>query len=263
MNYSKEKIKDKEQFPKIMTKEDTKELISVIDSLNSKLSPEDHIGFNLQFRQVKIPINVLQELKKRKIESMKTMGEEEINKTNVVYDKYKSEDEAIRRVKLIEFENIDKSIKKLNTEETELCRENESKRANISNLKERVSIMRSQLIKREVEYNKKDEELQRVENLSKELDSSRQQKLKLSQEWYKFENYVKKREKINKSEYELKKKLCFLCHEEIKMIFYTACGHLALCKKCYSQTHKYEKKCPICYVKSELVVKILDFKKGY
>ena len=263
MNYSKEKIKDKEQFPKIMTKEDTKELISVIDSLNSKLSPEDHIGFNLQFRQVKIPINVLQELKNRKIESMKTMGEEEINETNIIYEKYKSEDEKIRRVKLIEFENLDKSIKKLNTEEIELFRENENKRANINKLKDRVNIMRSQLITRKEEYNKKYKELQNLVEYSKELESILQKKMKVSQDWYKFENFVKKREKINKSEYDLKKKLCFLCHEEIKMIFYTGCGHLALCKKCYSQTHKYEKKCPICFVKSELVVKILDLKKGY
>ena len=256
-------MKEKEQFPKVMTKEDTKELLSIIESLNSKLSPEDKIGFNLQYRQVKIPNNVLQELKKRKAESVKAIDKEKMDEVLFLYEKNKSEDEQIKRAKLIEIENLDKTLKRLNTEEAELIRENENIKFNKNNLQQRTNDMKNLINRRKKEYDKKVEELEKMKELSKELDSIHQEKSKINKDWEEFEIYIKKREKIQKAENDLKSKLCILCFEQIRMIYYSFCGHLSLCKKCYSKTNKYEKKCPICFEKSELVVKILDEKKGY
>lgn len=65
-NYGKEKQKDGEQFPKVMTKQDKDELVSIINKLNSGVEPKDKIGFNIQYRQVKIPANIYFSLKKEK-----------------------------------------------------------------------------------------------------------------------------------------------------------------------------------------------------
>ena len=57
MKYGKDKQKDNEEFPKVMNREDTKELVSIIENINSQAEPNAKIGLNLQYRQVKIPSN--------------------------------------------------------------------------------------------------------------------------------------------------------------------------------------------------------------
>ena len=58
MYYSKTNSKEAEQFRNIMNKEDTKELSSIISSLNSTSSQKENIGLNLQYRQVKLTMSI-------------------------------------------------------------------------------------------------------------------------------------------------------------------------------------------------------------
>ena len=76
-----------------------------------------------------------------------------------------------------------------------------------------------------------------------------------------LEKYVKEKIRIEKKEDELKKNLCHLCKLNRRMVYYSKCEHLALCKPCYSKHEKYQKKCPICYQFSELVIKIKEESK--
>ena len=263
MNYLKDKIKENEQFPKVITKEDTKELISIIESLNSKLSPQDKIGFNLQYRQVKLPSNVFQELKKRKSESMKIIDKEKVDKINLLYEKNKSKDEQINRAKLLEIENLEKNLKKLNREEADILRECENSTLNLSNLRTKTNNMRYELRERNKEYDKKESEYNNDNTQFNETEKYYQEILNKREEKSVLENYRKKKFKVEKEEKELKRMLCHACQGEKKMIYYSACRHLSLCKKCYSKYNKYEKNCPICNKISELILKITEENKKY
>ena len=76
MYYSKTNSKEAEQFPNIMNKEDTKELSSIISSLNSTSSQKENIGLNLQYRQVKLSMSIYESLKQRKKNTQKILEEE-------------------------------------------------------------------------------------------------------------------------------------------------------------------------------------------
>ena len=66
MNFSNKRTKEEENFPNIMTKEDTKELSNIINLLNSKTdNPDEKIGLNLQYRLIKIPENIYNKIKER------------------------------------------------------------------------------------------------------------------------------------------------------------------------------------------------------
>ena len=59
MYYSSTRAKELEKFPNIMPKEDLKELSSIINLLNSTANPDEKIGLNLQYRQLKVPEKTL------------------------------------------------------------------------------------------------------------------------------------------------------------------------------------------------------------
>ena len=264
MSYGgKEKQKDNEQFPKIMTREDTQELISLIETLNRNAEPKDKIGLNLQYRQVKIPANIYNSLKNRKNESLKLLEKEKIDSIQSTYEDNKSKEEQFNRGKLLEIENINKKLKKLNAEEAELARDYDSIMNNINRIKYKTYILRSEkeesykfIVKNENEEKKLKEELN---NLQSKYD----EKIKKQQIYKDLDEYIERNNKIKNDENKLKELLCYKCKKKLRKIYYSGCKHLALCKECYSTDKMYEKKCPICFKISELVIKILDANKNY
>ena len=124
MYYSNNRIKEEEKFPNIMTKEDTKELSSIINLLNSKSNPDEKIGLNLQYRQVKLPKNIYILLKERKKNSQNYLEKEkkDANIKSIIaqYEENKSIEEQYIRGKKFEIDSLDKKIKKLNELKTYL-----------------------------------------------------------------------------------------------------------------------------------------------
>jgi hypothetical protein len=77
MYHSLGKSKEDEQFPYIMSKEDTKELSSIINLLNASSPENEKIGLNLQYRQVKIPQTIYNQLNQRKLNCKNYLENEE------------------------------------------------------------------------------------------------------------------------------------------------------------------------------------------
>lgn len=263
MNYGKDKQKENEDFPKVMTKEDTKELISIIETINSQADPKDKIGLNLQYRQLKLPSNVYFALKNRKNMQLKNTDKEKEEKILSEYEKNKSLEEQYNRRQLLEIEHLNKILKKLNQEEVEMSREFDNITNNITNLKNKTEILRNEkdkninsVLEKEIEVRQCAEELERLKNEC-EFQLNEHEKMK------EYEKLVEEKEKLNKDEENIKKILCHNCHTKKRVIYYTGCKHLSLCKKCYSEHKEFEKRCPICHKISELVVKILEENKRY
>ena len=262
-NYGKEKQKDGEQFPKVMTKQDKDELVSIINKLNSEVEPKDKIGFNIQYRQVKIPANIYFSLKKKKKDYNQTLDKEKKNIILTKFEENKSIEENFERKKSLEIEDLNKKIKKLNNEYADLIRDKEiisnnsmntdnttkKLREDIDKIKSKIDIYQSEVNKSNQEYYKllkeKDEKMERQEVLNC------------------LEKYIKDKMLLIEEQKRIKKMLCYKCGSRVRMIFYCGCSHLALCKDCYRENKIFEKKCPICHKISELVVKILEENKNY
>ena len=262
-NYGKEKQKDAEQFPKVMTKKDKDELVSIINKLNSGVEPKDKIGFNIQYRQVKIPANIYFSLKKKKKDYNQILDKEKKNIILTQFEENKSIEENFERKKSLEIEDLNKKIKKLNNEYSDLIRDKEiisnnsintdnitkKLREDIDKIKSKIEIYQSEVNKSNQEYYKllkeKDEKTERQEVLNC------------------LEKYIKDKMLLIEEQKRIKKMLCYKCESKVRMIFYCGCSHLALCKDCYRENKIFEKKCPICHKISELVVKILEENKNY
>ena len=263
-NYSnREKQKDNEQFPKIMTKEDTKELISLVETLNKNAEPKDKIGLNLQYRQVKIPSDIYHSLKNRKNDSLKSLEKEKIEKIESLYEENKSKEEQFNRRMQLEIEKYDKKLKKLNAEEAELGLDYDGIMTNIAHIRNDTEKLRNE---KEESYNfilKNENEEKKLKEELEKLQKNYEEKILKQQIFKDFDEYIERNNKIINEEKKVKELLCFKCKMKLRKIYYSGCKHLALCKECYSNNKKYEKKCPICSQISELVIKILDVNKNY
>ena len=258
MFHSKDGHYENEQFPTIMSKEDTRELLSIIETINSNEESNNKIGLNLQFRHLRIPEKILQSLIDRKnaVKNIKTKEKENNEKILNIYEDNKCMVEDYEREKYFDIERMDKEIKQYNNEEGELDREMEELIKHISDLKTKTNNIRYEndkknkfIMKNEIETKKMEEN---IVNLNKEYD----EKLNKTEAWKEFKNYLKKKEQINNEEKTIKNMFCVLCKAQKRKIYYLGCQHLVLCKKCYGSNKKYEKKCPICSKISELVVRL-------
>ena len=263
MNYGKDKQKENEQFPKVMTKEDTKELVSIIETLNSQAEEKDKIGLNLQYRQLKLPSKMYFSLKTRKNQHFLYQDKEKEENILSEYEKNKSKEEQFNRRQILEIEKLNKKLKKINQEEIEMNREADNIMINITNLENKIDNIRNEkdkncnyVLAKEIEVRQYAEEL---EKLNSEYDKKLNEHEKLKE----FEKYIEEKEELLKEEEKIKKLLCHICHSKKRLIYYTGCKHLSLCKKCYSEHGEFEKRCPICHKISELVVKILEENKKY
>ena len=236
MYYSNNRIKEEEKFPNIMTKEDTKELSSIINLLNSKSNPDEKIGLNLQYRQVKLPKNIYILLKERKKNSQNYLEKEkkDANIKSIIaqYEENKSIEEQYIRGKKFEIDSLDKKIKKLNLEEIELSQEVNNFNIKASeleekNMKNRISELEE---KNRINYNK-------IKKLNE------------------LKTYLKEKKQVNEDEINIKKMLCYECKNQPRIYYYAKCQHLALCENCYAKM-KQNSKCPICNENNELVVKV-------
>lgn len=261
MSYSRERKKESEQFPKVMTKEDTRELLSIIESLNSKLDQEDKIGINLQYRMIKLSSFVLNNLKERKIESSRNKEKEKEKEEKIlnIYENNKSEEEQFIRRQSLELEKLNKKLKQLKAEEEDIDNETEKMNNNIDNFKKKINNLRNEedkinntIVQKEIEAKKYEAQLINVE---KEYDENRD----CLEKWEEFERYIDKKARINNEEEKTKKMLCCKCNKNIKTIYYSKCQHLSLCKKC-----QYSQRCPLCSKNSEFIVIVREEEdKGY
>ena len=258
MFHSKDGQYQNDQFPTIMSKDDTRELLSIIETINSNEDQTNKIGLNLQFRHLRIPEKILQSLidRKNEVKSIKTKEKENSENILNIYEDNKNMVEDYEREKYFDIERMDKEIKQYNKEEGELDREMEQIIKDISDLKAKTNNIRYEndkknkfIMKNEIEAKKMEEN---IDNLNKEYD----EKLNKTEAWKEFKNYIKKKEEINNEEKTIKNMFCVLCKAQKRKIYYLGCQHLVLCKKCYGSNKKYEKKCPICSKISELVVRL-------
>lgn len=262
MNYSKDR-KDNEEFPKVMTKQDKDELISIIDILNSQSEPKDKIGINLQYRQVKIPINVMLSFKNRKNEYHKFLENEKNDKIISEYEENKSKEEQFNRRKAIEIENLTKNIKKLNCEESELQQEIDNISNNLINIKIKTDKIgkekdrcKSNILKYEYDLNNLNQEVEKLQQENEEK-IQRQERLRA------LDKYIEERKRLRDKEEILKNMLCYKCKSRLRNVFYSNCKHLALCRECYKENKSFDKRCPICLKVSEMVIKILSENMNY
>lgn len=266
MYHSKDSQYQNEQFPTIMSKEETRELLSIIEEINSNEDQNNKIGLNLQFRHLRIPEKILQSLVDRKnhVKQSKTKEKENTDNINNIYEDNKNNIEYYEREKYFDIEKMDKEIKKYNIEESELDSEIEKKNLNINNLKSKTNIIRYENDKRNNFIMKNEIEVKQMEEYIENLNNVYDEKLNKSEAWKEFKNYIKKKDEINNEEKIIKNMFCVMCKGEKRKIYYLGCQHLALCKKCYGSNKKYEKKCPICFKISELVVRLdEEIKKNY
>ena len=144
MNYGTDKQKENEECPKVMTKEDTKEIISIVETLNRGKDPKDKIGLNLQYRQIKLLSNVYFSLKNRKNKKLNNSDKEKEENILSIYEKNKSEEEQFNHRQLLEIENLNKKLKNINQEEIEMSREYEIITNNILNLRSKIDNLRNE-----------------------------------------------------------------------------------------------------------------------
>ena len=263
MYYSKTNSKEAEQFPNIMNKEDTKELSSIISSLNSTSSQKENIGLNLQYRQVKLPMSIYESLKQRKKNTQKILEEEKKDQNIIdilsLYEDNKSTEEQYKRGKMLENENLDKKIKKLNSEENELLLEAENFKnsSNTSNQKLKSINDDKDKICNNIMMN----ELEQKNNNDKiiELQAKIEIKIRNNENHKNFEKYLEEQKKIKEKQNYIKTKLCYKCKQQPRIYYYSLCNHLVLCRNCYSNNNNNNGNniiCPICSEVSELIIKV-------
>ena len=260
MYYSNGKQKEAEEFPKIMSKEDTKELSSIINLLNTSSAQNEKIGLNLQYRQVKLPQNIYNSLKERKLKALNYLDKDTKNEYNVgvtsLYEENKSTEEQYIRSKIFEIENLERKIKKLKSEEAKLNQE-------CDNVRKSLIISDQDLIKIKEEknqinnyINKSKNEENETEKKIKEIQELNKKKMQKKENLKNIEKYRKEKNRIKEDESKIKKLLCLECNAQPRHYYYTKCQHLALCKNCYNKKDN-NSICPICKQSSELVIKVL------
>ena len=263
MYYSKTNSKEAEQFPNIMNKEDTKELSSIISSLNSTSSQKENIGLNLQYRQVKLPMSIYESLKQRKKNTQKILEEEKkdqnIIDTLSLYEDNKSTEEQYKRGKMLENENLDKKIKKLNSEENELLLEAENFKNSANTLNQKLKSINDD--KDKICNNIMMNELEQKNNNDKimELQTKIETKIRSNENHKNFEKYLEEQKKIKEKQNYIKTKLCYKCKQQPRIYYYSLCNHLVLCRNCYSNNNNNNGNniiCPICSEVSELIIKV-------
>ena len=263
MYYSKTNSKEAEQFPNIMNKEDTKELSSIISSLNSTSSQKENIGLNLQYRQVKLPMSIYESLKQRKKNTQKILEEEKKDQNIIdilsLYEDNKSTEEQYKRGKMLENENLDKKIKKLNSEENELLLEAENFKNNANTLNQKIKAINDD--KDKICNNIMMNELEQKNNNDKimELQAKIQTKIRSNENHKNFEKYLEEQKKIKEKQNYIKTKLCYKCKQQPRIYYYSLCNHLVLCRNCYSNNNNNNGNniiCPICSEVSELIIKV-------
>lgn len=263
MYYSKTNSKEAEQFPNIMNKEDTKELSSIISSLNSTSSQKENIGLNLQYRQVKLPMSIYESLKQRKKNTQKILEEEKkdqnIIDTLSLYEDNKSTEEQYKRGKMLENENLDKKIKKLNSEENELLLEAENFKNSANTLNQKIKSINDD--KDKICNNIMMNELEQKNNNDKimELQTKIETKIRSNENHKNFEKYLEEQKKIKEKQNYIKTKLCYKCKQQPRIYYYSLCNHLVLCRNCYSNNNNNNGNniiCPICSEVSELIIKV-------
>ena len=263
MYYSKTNSKEAEQFPNIMNKEDTKELSSIISSLNSTSSQKENIGLNLQYRQVKLPMSIYESLKQRKKNTQKILEEEKKDQNIIdilsLYEDNKSTEEQYKRGKMLESENLDKKIKKLNSEENELLLEAENFKNNANTLNQKIKSINDD--KDKICNNIMMNELEQKNNNDKiiELQAKIEIKIRNNENHKNFEKYLEEQKKIKEKQNYIKTKLCYKCKQQPRIYYYSLCNHLVLCRNCYSNNNNNNGNniiCPICSEVSELIIKV-------
>ena len=263
MYYSKTNSKEAEQFPNIMNKEDTKELSSIISSLNSTSSQKENIGLNLQYRQVKFPMSIYESLKQRKKNTQKILEEEKKDQNIIdilsLYEDNKSTEEQYKRGKMLESENLDKKIKKLNSEENELLLEAENFKNNANTLNQKIKAINDD--KDKICNNIMMNELEQKNNNDKimELQTKIETKIRSNENHKNFEKYLEEQKKIKEKQNYIKTKLCYKCKQQPRIYYYSLCNHLVLCRNCYSNNNNNNGNniiCPICSEVSELIIKV-------
>ena len=263
MYYSKTNSKEAEQFPNIMNKEDTKELSSIISSLNSTSSQKENIGLNLQYRQVKLPMSIYESLKQRKKNTQKILEEEKKDQNIIdilsLYEDNKSTEEQYKRGKMLENENLDKKIKKLNSEENELLLEAENFKNNANTLNQKIKSINDD--KDKICNNIMMNELEQKNNNDKiiELQAKIEIKIRNNENHKNFEKYLEEQKKIKEKQNYIKTKLCYKCKQQPRIYYYSLCNHLVLCRNCYSNNNNNNGNniiCPICSEVSELIIKV-------
>ena len=261
MYYSKTNSKEAEQFPNIMNKEDTKELSSIISSLNSTSSQKENIGLNLQYRQVKLPMSIYESLKQRKKNTQKILEEEKKDQNIIdilsLYEDNKSTEEQYKRGKMLESENLDKKIKKLNSEENELLLEAENFKNNANTLNQKIKSINDD--KDKICNNIMMNELEQKNNNDKiiELQAKIEIKIRNNENHKNFEKYLEEQKKIKEKQNYIKTKLCYKCKQQPRIYYYSLCNHLVLCRNCYSNNNNNNNIiCPICSEVSELIIKV-------
>ena len=259
MYYSNNRIKEEEKFPNIMTKEDTKELSSIINLLNSKSNPDEKIGLNLQYRQVKLPKNIYILLKERKKNSQNYLEKEkkDANIKSIIaqYEENKSIEEQYIRGKKFEIDSLDKKIKKLNLEEIELSQEVNNFNNKLDNLAEKMKStqMERDKIKNIIKASELEEK--NMKNKISELEEKNRINYNKIKKLNELKTYLKEKKQVNEDEINIKKMLCYECKNQPRIYYYAKCQHLALCENCYAKM-KQNSKCPICNENNELVVKV-------
>ena len=263
MYYSKTNPKEAEQFPNIMNKEDTKELSSIISSLNSTSSQKENIGLNLQYRQVKLPMSIYESLKQRKKNTQKILEEEKKDQNIIdilsLYEDNKSTEEQYKRGKMLENENLDKKIKKLNSEENELLLEAENFKNSANTLNQKLKSINDD--KDKICNNIMMNELEQKNNNDKimELQAKIETKIRSNENHKNFEKYLEEQKKIKEKQNYIKAKLCYKCKQQQRIYYYSLCNHLVLCRNCYSNNNNNNGNniiCPICSEVSELIIKV-------
>ena len=259
MYHSLGKSKEDEQFPYIMSKEDTKELSSIINLLNASSPENEKIGLNLQYRQVKLPQTIYNQLNQRKLNCKNYLENEEkdINNVNILdlYEENKSAEEQFIRGKIFEIENLDKKIKKLNSEETQLQQEIDNGRINLQNLSKELNTIKeeNEKIKNFIKSNATEEK--NMQNKIMELQEHNNKQIKKLNNLKNVEEFAKEKKRIKEEEIKIKKMLCYKCKSQPRIVYYSKCKHLALCKNCIAKMEN-EAKCPICSEVSELIIKV-------
>ena len=259
MYYSLGKSKESEQYPRIMSKEDTKELSSIINLLNSSSAENEKIGLNLQYRQVKIPQTIYNALNQRRLNCKNYLENEKKDKNNNdiidLYEENKSAEENFIRSKMFEIENLEKKIKKLNSEEAQLIQEIDNGKNNLKNLSQKLNLIQNEneKIKNFIKSNESEEK-----NMQIKIKEIQEQNIKQKEKLENLKNvekYTKEKQRIKEEESKIKKMLCYKCKSQPRIVYYSVCEHLALCKNCHAEAG-YNLKCPICKLDNEFVFNV-------
>lgn len=287
-------VKESQEFPRIMNKQEKKELQDIIKIMNSTNQGTGRgiIGYNLQYNQVKCPIEIMEEIdqkireydefiqEKKKIydannNSIQFMEEEENdnnnsdnkennNKDNIeteflkkykLYLKNRAEEEQLDRRQQNELESLDKELRQLKEEEEKEKKTLFFLERNISQTKEQIKENKDkekQMLK-EREVNFCNFSLLLEENNKLTNEIDALKRIKNYQE--KAKEVMEKEKEIFIKEKEIEKDLCIICKKEPRTYFFANCHHLVIGKNCYKKEKDKNIKnnrCPFCNTISDI-----------